>query len=254
MRSIWWFLVLGACNGATDDNDDDDDPREEGRTYGDCFDGYDNDGDGAIDCDDAGCEGKGRCRDYNYRDSGDIFTIDPTEDTYPTTTFDGPTTITNFDPPGCNGGAYWEYAVTTQGWTAPSLVNAFEMGVSTVAYRWNEENELKSLEYEPNNRADYIGITLAAGVGYEDYSPGVNALYRCGYHDDAFTASNVYVVRVFDTDGNFSDCGFGIDPMAPPNAKEDIQQGVAWDWAVHWPPSGDWASEFNAGCADWMFQ
>ena len=64
--SILSVGILFACSDTKNKTDRDrrsDDERREGSKQGDCLDGEDNDGDGDIDCEDAGCYDKPICND-----------------------------------------------------------------------------------------------------------------------------------------------------------------------------------------------
>ena len=58
------------------DNEEDDDNGEEGSRQGDCIDGKDNDGDGAIDCQDEGCSSKPVCENAEVDADGDGVSAD----------------------------------------------------------------------------------------------------------------------------------------------------------------------------------
>lgn len=53
MKWMWIWFVMG-CSPVSE-------PESEGDSPGECADGFDNDGDAAIDCDDAGCAFTDEC-------------------------------------------------------------------------------------------------------------------------------------------------------------------------------------------------
>lgn len=110
------------------------------------------------------------------------------------------------DIPVCDGGSWWYYAETT-GWTnGESIVNAWDQGAGD-GDRWNEEHDLPSIAAGPEtDQWDILEQELTPGVAFNQFQPNVNTLFNCTDHGAVDAASMVYTIRVYDVDGNYSDC------------------------------------------------
>ena len=156
-----------------------------------------------------------------------------------------PLALDVIDIPGCDDDSTWVYYAETVGWTdGQNLVNVWETGAPDPV--WNEEHELPSVAFGPNQSYDILELELQDEARFADYSPNVNTLFECGVHDVG--ADNTYAMRVYDLDGNYADCAIfstegdpGVDqvfsdPQAgvgdPVTRPEEINAADCAEWTI----------------------
>lgn len=163
------------------DNDNDNSAPKEGSQLGDCYDGEDNDDDGAIDCEDSGCFDKPVCNETGFVPDEDTAIEDLPPDAAASVTWgDSSVTLALTVENGLDGAAYyWGIAETnncTDCWTGEDCFWGYSLSSGDV------------LDYCHPIDAD--GGELLYGGDPWSLNEGSETLF----YDDSFSDQSTYLV------------------------------------------------------------
>lgn len=163
----------------------------------------------------AGCAGGGACADDETACVEDTAELDDPV---------GPATVRAVwvDCASSDGAMTWTYWAETDAWTSAAVLHVADASATPLI----EQHTLMSTVR--GKWGDHVERVLPV-VGHEDYVADRNTTYTC---DDATSLPMMWLIRVWDSDGELSDCVYwGDSPelMWDPTSAQYADPGVSMD-------------------------
>ena len=115
------------------------------------------------------------------------------------------TSVYNDCDPSVGEDGTWYYEAETDNWTTDGLLNIDQ----DTDPAWTEQHNLPSVDSTDNPPTDHLSQTLEGVISYQDVVSDQTTLFDC---DNSRISTMMWMMRVFDIDGNMSDCAvWGAD-------------------------------------------